>query len=83
MDSCNKTQQTISDFTALPLSAKADDIVEASPELYRIIVILGGFRWIYNEWHLDMNTFALILDTSSLMDEIDIRRLLHVHSSPW
>ena len=27
-----------------PLFAKADDIVEASPELDRIIIILGGFH---------------------------------------
>ena len=36
-------------FPAILLSAKADDIVEASSELDGIIVILGGFRWIHNE----------------------------------
>ena len=114
MDSCNKRQRAISDFPALLLSAKADDIVEASSELDGIIVILGGFRWIHGKRYLDMNTFerllmlhtiehmlnghayarairshfltatsltALILDTSSLMDETHGRCLLYVHSS--
>ncbi len=54
-------------FPAILLSAKADDIVEASSELDGIIVILGGFRWIHNERYLDMN---------SLMDEIDVRCLI-------
>ena len=110
MDSCNKRQRPISYFPALLLSAKADDIVDASSELDGIIIILGGFRWIHNERYMDMNTFerllmphtiehnmfsghayvralrshfltaasltALVLDASSLMDEIDIRRLL-------
>ena len=48
-------------FPALLLSAKADDIVEASSELEGIIVILGGFRWIHNERYLDMNTFERLL----------------------
>ena len=52
-------------FPALLISAKADDIVEASSELDGTIVILGGFRWIHNERYLDMNTFErqLILHT--------------------
>ena len=54
-------------FPAILLSAKGDDIVEASSELDGIIVILGGFRWINNERYLDMN---------SLMDEIDVRCLI-------
>ena len=61
MDSCNKQQRTISDFPALLLSAKADDIVEASSELDGIIVILGGFPWIHNERYLDMNAFERLL----------------------
>ena len=48
-------------FPALLLSAKADDIVEASSELDGIIVILGGFRWIHNERYLDKNTFESLL----------------------
>ena len=107
MDSCNKRQRAISYFPALLLSAKADDIVDASSELDGIIIILGG--WIRNERYMDMNTFerllmphtiehmfsghayvralrphfltaasltALVLDASSLMDEIDVGRLL-------
>ena len=114
MDSCNKRQRAISYFPALLLSAKADDIVDASSELDGIIIILGGFRWIRNERYMDMNTFerllmphtiehmfsghayvralrphflttasltALVLDASSLMDDIDVGRLLYVHSS--
>ena len=61
MDSCNKRQRAISYFPALLLSAKADDIVEASSKLYGIIVILGGFRWIHNERYLDVNTFERLL----------------------
>ena len=48
-------------FPALLLSAKADDIVEASSELGGIIVILGGFRCVNNERYLDMNTFERLL----------------------
>ena len=54
-------------FPAKLLSAKADDIAEASSELDGVIVILGGFRWIHNERYLDMN---------SLIDDIEVRRLL-------
>ena len=61
MDNCNKRQRAISNFPALLLSAKADDIVEASSELDGIIVILGGFRWIHNERYLDMNIFERLL----------------------
>ena len=61
MDSCNKRQRAISDFPSLLLSAKADDIADASSELDGIIVILGGFRWIHNERYLDMNTFERLL----------------------
>ncbi len=61
MDRCNKRQRAIRDFSALLLSAKADDIVEASSELDGTIVILGGFRWIHNERYLDMNTFESLL----------------------
>ena len=61
MDSCSKRQRAISDFPALLLSAKADDIVEASSKLYGIIVILGGFRWIHHERYLDVNTFERLL----------------------
>ena len=43
------------------ISAKADDIVEASSEIDGIIVILGSFRWIHNEQYLDMNTFERLL----------------------
>ena len=62
MDSCNKRQRAISDFPALLLSAKADDIVEASSKLDGIIVILGGFRWIHNERYLDVNTFERLVN---------------------
>ena len=54
-------QRAISYFPALLLSAKADDIVEASSKLDGIIVILGGFRWIHNERYLDVNTFEIQL----------------------
>ena len=57
----NKRQRAISDFPALPLSAKADDIVDASSELDGLIAILGVFRWIHNERYLDMNTFERLL----------------------
>ena len=43
----------ITALTGVKLSAKADDIVEASSELDGIIVILGGFRWIHNERYLE------------------------------
>ena len=58
---CNERQRAISDSPALLLSAKADDIVDASSELDGIIVILDGFRWIDNERYLDMNTFERLL----------------------
>ena len=58
---CNERQRAISDSPALLLSAKADDIVDASSELDGIIVILYGFRWIDNERYLDMNTFERLL----------------------
>ena len=69
---------------ALLLFAKADDIVEASSELDDIIVILGGFRWINNERHLDMNTFErlLILHTIDhmLSGHAYARALAHIFS---
>ena len=46
----------ITALIGVKLSAKADDIVEASSELDGIIVIIGDFRWINNERYLDMNT---------------------------
>ena len=61
MDTSNERQRAISDSPALLLSAKADDIVDASSELDGIIVILYGFRWIDNERYLDMNTFERLL----------------------
>ena len=61
MESCNKRQRAISYFPALLLSAKADDIVDASSELDGNIIILGGFRWIHNERYMDMNTFERLL----------------------
>ena len=58
---CNERQRAISDSPALLLSAKADDIVDASSELDGIIVIPDGFRWIDNERYLDMNAFERLL----------------------
>ena len=57
---CNGRQRAISDSPTLLLSAKADDIVDASSELDGI-VILDGFRWIDNERYLGMNTFERLL----------------------
>ena len=54
-------QQAISDLPAVLLSAKADDIVEASPELDGIIVRRDGFCWINNELYLDLNNFEILL----------------------
>ena len=60
MDSFNMRQHAISDLPALLLSARADDIVEDSPELDGIIVRLHGFRWIHNERYLNVNTFETL-----------------------
>ena len=79
---CNERQRAISDSPALLLSAKADDIVEASSELDGIIVILDGFRWIDNERYLDMNTFErlLMLHTiAHMLSGHDYARALRSH----